>query len=68
MKKKSEPAPDPRVYLSTSEGRWRVISQGVPLCADTDEVTARALAARFKWDISHGRVWNGDKGEWEVRT
>lgn len=57
---------DPKTYLSTSEGLWRVIVDGQPLCRDTDEANARACAARYKIDISHGRVWNGDKGDWEV--
>lgn len=58
-------AKEPKAYLSTSEGRWRVISQGVPACRDTDEARARECAARFKLDVSHGRVWNGDAGRWE---
>jgi hypothetical protein len=64
--KKSDVAPAPRDYLSTSEGRWRAISQGVPVCADTpDRDRAVTCARQFKLNIAHGLVWNGDKGSWE---
>jgi len=63
--KKSAVAPDPRDYLSTSEGKWRAISQGVPVCADTSDRDRAVVCARqFKLNLSHGLVWNGDKGAW----
>lgn len=55
---------DPKHYLSTSEGKWRVIHGGVPICPDTDEASARHCARFAGCDISHRRIWDGDKGEW----
>jgi hypothetical protein len=64
--KKTKMAPDPRDYLSTSDGKWRAISQGMPVCADTpDRERATKCAIQHKLNISHGLVWNGDKGAWE---
>lgn len=54
----------PAAYLSKSGGNWRVVNHGMPVCRDTDEANARAIAARFKLDISHRQVWDGDKGDW----
>ncbi len=62
-----------RYYLSVSTSEclahkgkrmWRVICNGQPLCADTDELTARKVAEmnkpQFKGMIP---IWDGDKGE-----
>jgi hypothetical protein len=56
----------PRTYLSTSDGRWRVIDQGMPLCRDVPDRADAVRAAkqsRIK-DAELLPVWNGDKGEW----
>ena len=50
-------------FLSTSEGAWRVIHQGLPLCADTDKDSACKVARRYGFDPGALPVWNGDKGE-----
>ena len=57
-------APDPKVYLSFSEGTYRVIHQGVPISAN--KPTAREalqVAEHFKLKVSD-RVWLGDSGQW----
>ena len=55
---------DPPVYLSVSEGRYRVISHGLPISADkTSARDALAVATHFGLKVSD-RVWYGDKGEW----
>lgn len=53
---------DPVAYLSTSDGRWRVINGGVPCCKDTDEAGARACAARFKLTVAW--IWYGNDAAW----
>lgn len=57
-------APDPKYYLSTSEGKWRVVFQGSPICPDTDEEGARRAAKFVGIDLSHGMIWDGDRGVW----
>lgn len=54
----------PRSYLSTSGGAWRVIHDGLPLCADTTEPYAVATALRYRVNIAHCEVWDGDAGRW----
>lgn len=55
---------EPKVYLSTSEGKFRVISQGLPISVDK-RTAAEALAAaeQFKLKVSD-RMWDGDAGQW----
>jgi len=54
----------PPAYLSISEGRYRVISQGVPICADKP-TPAEALTAAQHLRVSVAPVaWNGDRAEW----
>ena len=65
---KRSATPDPKSYLSTSGGKWRCINQGMPVCRDGSEAEARAAAARFKLDLSHGRVWDGDALAWRRET
>lgn len=51
----------PSQYLSTSEGNWRVIYQGMPICADVpsqDQAMAAARQAKLKIDM----CWYGDEG------
>lgn len=62
--RKGAPLKDPAVYLSSSEGRHRVIQHGLPISAD--KATAREalqVAEHFKLKVSD-RVWDGDNGRW----
>ena len=55
----------PPAYLSRSEGRYRVILQGLPLCADKAteaEATAAAHAQRVKLAPVY---WDGDSATWK---
>jgi hypothetical protein len=54
----------PETYLSTSGGAWRVIHQGVPLCADTPE-RERAEACARHYKLTPAAIWNGDRGEFQ---
>lgn len=54
-------AETPKCYLSTSGGRWRVISGGLQVCADKpsrDEAMAAARGMR----LTPAAVWDGDAG------
>lgn len=54
----------PECYLSTSGGMWRLIYQGMPICADTpDRTRAESCARQMK--VKPAAVWNGDKGQFE---
>jgi len=62
--KRSAIKADPAVYLSMSEGRFRVIHRGLPISADKS--TAREalnVAEHFKLKVDP-MMWNGDKGAW----
>jgi hypothetical protein len=51
-------------YLSFSGNKWRVIYQGLPLCADKSTRTeAETVAAQMKVKLSD-TYWNGDTGEY----
>jgi hypothetical protein len=51
-------------YLSFSGSKWRVIYQGLPLCADKATRTeAEQVAAQMKVKLSD-TYWNGDTGEY----
>ena len=55
----------PPAYLSRSEGKYRVIAQGLPLCADkatAAEATAAAHAQRVKLAPVY---WDGDSAAWK---
>jgi hypothetical protein len=54
----------PPAYLSTSEGRWRVISQGLPVCADKKTPAEALTAAKHQRVIVAPVAWNGDRAEW----
>ena len=57
-----------KVYLSTSGGKYRVISQGAPISADkSTREDALSVAARFRLEVSP-RVWNGDAGRFEDQS
>ena len=50
--------------LSTSEGRWRVLVDGMPICADKG-APAEALAAARQMRVELlPTAWNGDRGVW----
>jgi DNA-binding protein H-NS len=55
----------PPAYLSHSEGKFRVIVQGMPLCSDkatAAEATAAAHAQRVKLAPVY---WDGDTATWK---
>jgi hypothetical protein len=53
-----------QAYLSYSSNKWRVIYQGLPLCADkATRAEAEAAAAQMKVKLSD-TFWNGDTGEY----
>lgn len=53
-----------RGYLSFSAGRWRVISQTLPICDDKATPAAALAAARQLGLELEAAAWNGDRGEW----
>jgi hypothetical protein len=54
----------PPAYLSTSAGLWRVISQGLPVCADK-KTSIEAIRAAEHLKVKIAPVcWNGDRAEW----
>ena len=76
-KPKPQPQPEPElktttsnenheVFLSYSDGYWNLISGGQPLTKNVNYEDAWNAAIRLNLtdDLSHGRVWNGDKAEW----
>jgi hypothetical protein len=55
---------DPQVYLSFSDGKYRVIRQGSPISADkTTSEEALQVARQFGLKVA-GDMWNGDIGQW----
>jgi len=47
-------------YLSNTNGMWRLIWKGIPLCADTpDRARAEAVAIKYKIKLP-AVVWNGE--------
>jgi hypothetical protein len=54
----------PDCYLSTSGGKWRLIYQGLPLCADGSKERAENVARHYKFDPAALETWNGDAGKW----
>lgn len=60
-----EPSSKPgRGYLSTSGGKWRVISQAMPICADKNTPEEALSAAKTMRLVIEAAAWNGDRGEW----
>ena len=56
-------------YISTSNGGWRVIHQGQPLCKDfADRASPDKVAIHYKLNLTHGFRWDGDVGDWVVDT
>ena len=53
-----------QAYLSYSSNKWRVIYQGLPICADKATRTeAEAAAAQMRVKLSP-QVWHGDIGKY----
>lgn len=53
----------PRTYLSQSEGKWRVVHNGLPLCADKDSA-AECLPVAKQFNLTLDDLyWNGDLGQ-----
>lgn len=50
-------------YLSFSEGRYRIIVQGMPVCADTTLHHALMCAKQFRVTLRN-LMWDGDQGLW----
>jgi hypothetical protein len=60
--------PDPKIYLSKSEGRWRVIQNAIPISADKRTVReALQVAEHFKLKVSD-QMWDGDLGKFVKMT
>ncbi len=58
---------DSKVYLSMSEGRYRVIQGGMSISADMHTAgEALAVAKRFGLPVSVS-MWDGDAGKWRER-
>ncbi len=51
----------PPAYLSCSDGKWRLVNQGLPLCADTTREQAEACAKSFRLALP-AVYWDGDTG------
>jgi len=56
---------DPAVYLSKSEGRFRVICQGVPV--SNDKATEAEALEAAKGLAVDSMAWDGDEGRWVER-
>ena len=58
---------EPRTYLSTDGGKYRVIHNGMPLSKDGTKAEALA-AAKLHLLLPDGSfMWDGDKGEFVER-
>ena len=58
----------PRTYVSTSEGRWRVIHDGVPVCADVSKASlALDIYGAFVGQpaIQAAPLYDGDRDAWD---
>jgi hypothetical protein len=54
-------------YISFSNGKYRVIVAGLPLCIDKESSSeAESVAQLFKVTLLP-ELWNGDKGAWDSR-
>ena len=57
----------PPAYLSHSAGFWRVIVQGLPICADK-RTAAEAMTATTAHNVKLSPVyWDGDSATWKPR-
>ena len=50
-------------YLSFSEGKYRIIVGGMPICVDGTLQNALLAARAMKVSVKP-EAWNGDRGEW----
>lgn len=55
---------EPQTYLSISENAYRIIHQGMPLCADKRTAAEAMAVARFYKCNLPDVAWNGDRAEW----
>jgi hypothetical protein len=63
MKRKDYNADNPPpVYLSTSDGGWRLIRNGIPMCKDQDEEATRWCARQFGFNPELLPIWDGNAG------
>lgn len=51
-------------YLSFSEGKYRVIVEGLPVCNDKATLLEALKAADSMHVVLHSLAWRGDKGDW----
>lgn len=62
---------EPRIYLSVSDGGYRVINQGLPVSADKTnktEALEAAVAAGIKITDIDSMAWIGNQGVWLPST
>ena len=58
----------PSTYLSSSEGRFRVIHNSMPICNDkTTAAEALAAADQMRVTVSD-QMWDGDAGKFVSRV
>ena len=63
---------EPSLYLSTSNGKWRTIYQGLPLCKDFDTIDNpfkmyHSTRQQLGWDNTNDiPIWNGDIGKFQT--
>ena len=50
-------------YISFSEGKYRIIVGGMPICVDGTLQNALLAARAMKVSVKP-EAWNGDLGEW----
>jgi hypothetical protein len=50
-------------YLSFSEGKYRIIVGGMPICVDGTLQNALLAARAMKVSVKP-EAWNGDRSEW----
>lgn len=53
-----------RPHLSFSDGHYRIVHMGVPVCADKNSLAeALRVADQFRLELL-SVAWNGDLGKW----
>jgi hypothetical protein len=51
---------EPQAYLSNTNGMWRLIWKGIPICADTpSRQRAEAVAKQYSIPLP-SIIWNGE--------
>jgi len=51
-------------FLSFSEGKYRIIVDGMPVCNDKATLLEAIRAADSMKVVLHSLAWRGDKGDW----